>query len=128
MSISGQQLSQDLLELRTVAAGFFSTISAEDWHRHTEPHETGWTLHQTPAHITGLAEGWYEAVNCALVSQPVIFPGLSRRADLPDYIQQAIVARQHIPPPALLDKLLAILSEVADQAAALNAEQLSLEI
>jgi DinB superfamily len=127
-SFSSQQLAADLRELRAVVAVFFASIRPEDWERHTEPHERGWTLRECLAHVTSIAEAWHTAVGQTLATQPVIYPGLNQRTDLPIANQQAIAARQHLSPAALVENLLSVLEAVANQAAVLTPAQLRLDV
>jgi mycothiol maleylpyruvate isomerase-like protein len=127
-SFSGQQLAADLRELRPILMTFFAGIRPEDWGRYTEPNERGWTLRECLAHVTAIAESWQGAVRQTLAGGPVSYPGLTRRTDLPHFNQQAIAARQHTPPLTLLEQLLSLLEEIADQAAALSSDQLRLEV
>jgi hypothetical protein len=112
--------------VRRITAAFFATIRAEDWERHTEPREKGWMLWECLAHVTSIAEAWYGAVEQVLAGQPVTYPGLTRRTDLPAVNQQEIAARQHIPPAQLVDNLLTVLEKIALQAEKLTPEQLGL--
>lgn len=125
-TISNQQMSQDLREMHDVAEAFFSTIKPTDWDKHTEAHESGWTLRQTLAHVTAIAETWQEAIHCALISQPIAYPGLAQRTDLAAYNQQCIEARQAVPTALLIDKLLRVFKETADQTATLTTDQLGM--
>ncbi len=127
-TFSAPQLAADVRDLRRIVAAFFTTIRAEDWQRHTEPDEKGWTLRECLAHVTSVAEAWYQAVEQTLATQPVSYLGLTQRTDLPSANQQAIQTRQHIPPTELVENLLTVLEKVAIQAEALTPDQLKLDV
>ncbi len=127
-AFSSQQLAQNMGELRSVAAHFFDSIRVEDWDRHTEPNQSGWTLRETLAHVTAIAEGWHASVCNTLDARPVSYDGLIIRTDLRHFNEKSILDRQAIPPAVMVEKLLNLLAEIADQVAGLSNAQLNLSV
>lgn len=127
-SFSSEQLAQDMRQLQAILADFFKSVSVADWDRHTERNNSGWTLHQVLAHISVVAEVWHQAVEDTLAGLPVTYAGLTQRSDLPHFNQREIAARQGHAPNTLVESLLSVLEQVANQAAALTAAELELSV
>ncbi|MCP5014217.1 MAG: maleylpyruvate isomerase family protein [Ketobacter sp.] len=123
-----ETLAGDLAQLQSILIDFFDGVSSADWDRPTERQGTGWTLRQTLAHVTAVAEVFQKALEDTLAGIPHVYPGLTSRADLPAVLERDIAAREHIPPDTLIQTLLETLAQTTDHTTPLTSDQLALPV
>lgn len=107
-------LAADIVEVKQIYARFFAARSPADWQRHTEPHDRGWTLRETVAHLDAVGRAYFQAAEAKLAGQPCHIPGLLQRTDLPGWNQHQIEERQARPITDICDSFLNTLQRAAD--------------
>lgn len=117
-------LAADLGILRSILAGFLAARRPEDWSRRTEARLSGWTLHQTLAHVLAIAELFDQSLVEALQGRTLAIPGLEHRRDLAAFNQRKIADYTALPAPDLAARFLATLDHTAQQTDALTPDQL----
>lgn len=117
-------LAADFLELREIYTGTLERIEPAAWSRRTERRPAAWTLRQTLAHVTAVAETYNAAITAGLEGRPVEIPGFSTRRDLKSANMAALAARTALGPEELSAAFLAALDEAARLVAPLEAEHL----
>jgi hypothetical protein len=122
-------LAADARLIQQLLAGFFAALPPEvDWNRPTERHGGGWTLHQTLAHITAVAESFHWLMEETLEGRYVTIPGLSTRSDLPTFNERQITAREHIAPARLQQTLLSTFDRLAHRCLHLTPRELLMRL
>lgn len=119
-------LADDLSQLRAVFARFFAAVQPSDWDRPTERRPGGWTLRETLAHVTAVAEAFDDAFDTTLAGQPPVVPGLATRTDLAAYNRRQIDARLHLDPATLVQNLDDALGRTAARATSFTPNELAL--
>lgn len=118
-------LIDDLRTLALMLPAVLADVEPSLWHR--SPHFIGsqeWTLHQTVAHLAAVAEFYCSMLQLALRQEVPTTPSFQRR-DLPAINQLDIQRRQHFRSSELLAAFQKALTETAEIAQHLTAEQLS---
>lgn len=122
-------MAADARRLQQVLAGFFAGVPSDvDWNHPTERQGTGWTLYQTLAHVTAVAEAFQWVIDETLAGRHATMTGFTSRTDLPTYNERQIIARQHIAPKKLMQTLLDIFDRLAHRCVLLTPGELLLRV
>jgi hypothetical protein len=121
-------LIADLTELQQILPRFFAPLSTANPQQGTERGGSGWTLHQTVAHVSSVAEFYYLALDDTLNGKTFVYPGLEKRTDLRPMNDRAIAERSSIPMASLIQTLTEKIDQTAKYASALTADQLALPV
>jgi hypothetical protein len=105
---------------------FFAPLATANPKQTTERSGKGWTLHQTMAHVSAVADIYNKAIDAALNGKPFTYPGWEKRTDLRKVNEREINLRADIPLHRLYETLLELLDWTCTCGAALSPEQLAL--
>ena len=121
--------AQDLQTLRGILTQFYGGVRDDDWGRKTGSREKDWTLAETTAHVTSVAQTFNKALEAGIAGASTEIPGLARREDLPDWnaSQVASLLAQHTP-AEMVTQLDLEFERAAQLATALTPEQAKIEI
>jgi hypothetical protein len=109
-------LAADLEELQAVLDRFFARVGNAQWEQRTERHNRGWTLRETLAHVTAIAEIFDLGIERTMHGLPFDHPVFSASADLIDINKTLIAERINIPPGVLVNTLIDALQRTAQRA------------
>jgi hypothetical protein len=109
-------LVADLEEMQRVLVRFFARIGDSQWDYHTEKRNRGWTLRETLAHVTAIAEIFDLAAEHTINGIPFDHPLLNRSEHLIEINKILIAERIDTPPGTLVQALLDALGRTAQLA------------
>lgn len=120
-----ETLSSDLERLVQYLSHFLASVPTRAWSRPTEKHQSGWTMHETLAHVTAMAELYLEAIEKSLSGERFARANVTRREELPALIRQDIDMRRDLTPIQLTENLLRALQRTSDIIPSLSVNDLS---
>src|SRR5438128_1178217 len=127
-AFSAATLYIDLEAVAGILADFFAQVTPADWNRPTDRSAGGWTLQQTLAHVTSIAERFYEAMDATLTGAEPIDLGFTSYKGLAAFNERETARRRDIPPAALIQTLLDRLRQTATRAATLTPQEMALRV
>src|SRR5436305_14469880 len=86
-------LIADLETVERILTDFFGRVTPADWERPTEKSGRGWTLRQTLAHVSAVAEVYYQAMDDTLHGIQFSMPGVASYKDLAAFNAREIARR-----------------------------------
>ncbi|HLO18669.1 MAG TPA: hypothetical protein VK206_27810 [Anaerolineales bacterium] len=121
-----QILANDLCEVHRIYASFFSGLHMEDWEKPVKGGSKEWNLHETIAHLCALTGAGLESIQSTLRGETYTFDGLTDRYHFIAYNRHGIDEHLPLPMKELCAEFLTILSQTADIARSLRAEECDL--
>ena len=112
-AFSPQHLAVDIHTVHDVFRDFFAGLTTADWQRPTEPHNKGWTLQETVAHLDAVALGYQRTIEAILTGTTFDFDGVTGREQLPIWNEQQIALRRQRPIADICTSFLATLQTAA---------------
>lgn len=125
-TLPADTLASDFAAVMRTMEDFFARISSGDWGRLTDPKPGGWTLHQTLAHVTIVAELYHQGIVDSLNRRPLSYPDAPDRESLTRFNYRQIALREAESPRALVERFLTVLGQSAEAARQATPDELNL--
>ena len=123
-----QTLTADINAVAGIFERFFAGLSQADWRGRTERGKGGWTLLETVAHLDAVAQVYHQATLAGLAKRPLIVAKVTRRTDLPAWMEAEIEVRRRLAPAVICTSFLATLHRAAELASRLTTAELAQSI
>jgi len=125
-TFTSQTLADDLYEVRSIYAEFFTILDETLWDKPVNGGSKEWTLHATVTHLVALNGAGLESIKHTLRGEPYTFIGLDNRYEFNAYNRKGIDKYLNIPMEELCAKLLVIFDGATDIARNLQPNQAEL--